>query len=142
MTCFTRPTGKILFTAILAAFLLAGTAEATTTSTVIGHGVILKGGKIAYASGTAKAPLTVSVKVTAAPIQTVKIQWSVICTKGGTSNADAYNSSTTPNSGVGTIATPGSLKLGLPFVHPNSCAVTVYSTLSKKGKQTVLVLQN
>jgi hypothetical protein len=142
MTCFTRPTGKILFTAILAAFLLAGTAEATTSSTVIGHGITLKGGKIAYASATARAPRTVSAKVTATPVQHVKIQWSVICTKGGTTDADAYNSSTTPNTGVSSIGTPGTLKLGLPFKNPNACAITVYSTLSKKGKQTLLVLQN
>ena len=140
MIGFAGPTGKIMFTPILAALLVAGTAQATG-SKVIGTGVALKGGKIYYASATARAPHTVSAKVIATPVQQVKIQWSVICTKGGTSDADAYNSSTTPKTGVGSISTPGTLKLALPFVHPNSCAVTIYSTLSKRGKQTLQVLQ-
>jgi hypothetical protein len=133
--------GKILLTASLA-LLLAGVATAKTGS-VIGHGVTLKGmgGKIAYASATAKAPTTVSAKISATPRQKVKVQWSMTCTKGGTSDADAYNSSTTPKSGVSSIAAPGTLKLALPFTKPTSCAVTVYSTLSKSGKQTLLVLQ-
>jgi hypothetical protein len=133
--------GKILLTASLA-LLLAGAATAKTGS-VIGHGVTLKGagGKIAYASATAKSPNTVAAKITVSPAQKVKVQWSMTCTKGGTTDADAYNSSTTPKSGVSSIAAPGSLKLALPFTHPNSCAVTVYSTLTKSGKQTLLVVQ-
>ena len=95
MIGFAGPTGKVIFTAILAALLAAGTAQAIG-SKVIGTGVALKGGKIYYASATARAPHTVSAKVIATPVQQVKIQWSVICTKGGTSDADAYNSSTTP----------------------------------------------
>jgi hypothetical protein len=134
-------TGKILLTASLA-LLLAGVATAKTGS-VIGHGVTLKGmgGKIAYASATAKSPHSVTAKISATPRQKVKLQWSMTCTKGGTSDADAYNSSTTPKSGVSTVAAPASVKLALPFVNPNSCAVTVYSTLSRSGKQTLLVLQ-
>ena len=128
-----------LFTAILA-LALAGTAAAASGK-VIGKGTILKGGKIAYASATARSPRSVSARVTATPIQAVKIQWSVICTKGGTTDADAYNSSTTPKTGVSSLKSPATLKLDLPFTHPNSCAVTVYSTLSKSGKQVLEVLQ-
>jgi hypothetical protein len=137
----TTMTGKILLTASLA-LVLAGVATAKTGS-VIGHGVTLKGmgGKIAYASATAKLPKTLSAQVSATPKQKVKVQWSMTCTKGGSSDADAYNSSTTPKSGVSTIAAPATLKLVLPFTKPTTCAVTVYSTLSKAGKQTLLVLQ-
>ncbi|MBV8396258.1 MAG: hypothetical protein JO064_08375 [Actinobacteria bacterium] len=125
-----------------AALLLAGSALAKSGG-VIGTGVTLKGagGKIAYASATAKAPNSVSAKITATPSQKVKIQWSMTCTKGGTTDADAYNSSTTPKSGISSISAPGSLKLGLPFAKPSSCAITVYSTLSKSGKQTLTVIQ-
>ena len=134
-------TGKILLTASLA-LVLAGAATAKTDG-VIGHGVTLKGmgGKIAYASATAKAPKTVSASIKVTPKQKVKVQWSMTCTKGGTADADAYNSSTTPKSGVSTVAAPGTVKLALPFSRPTTCAVTVYSTLSKAGKQTLLVLQ-
>ena len=113
------------------------------TTAVIGHGVTLKGmgGKIAYASATAKGPKSVTAQVTATPKQKVKIQWSMTCSKGGTSDADGYNSSTTPKSGVSTVAAPATLNLELPFTHPTACAVTVYSTLSHSGKQTLLVLQ-
>ena len=83
-----------------------------------------------------------SAKVVATPKQTVKLQWSVICTKGGTSDADAYNSSTTPSTGVSALVSGKSVQLKLPFVHPNACAITVYSTLAKKGKQTLEVLQD
>ena len=68
-------TGKILLTAALA-LVLAGTAVAKTTSKVIGHGTTLKGGKISYASATARAPKSVSAKVVATPSQNVKLQWS------------------------------------------------------------------
>jgi len=134
-------TGKILLAATLA-LALAGTAAAKTTSKVIGHGTTLKGGKISYASATARSPKTVSAKVVATPKQTVKLQWSVICTKGGSTDADAYNSSTTPSTGVSSLVSGKSLQLKLPFVRPNSCAITVYSTLAKKGKQVLEVLQD
>jgi hypothetical protein len=134
-------TAKILLTASLA--LLLATAATAKTTAVIGHGVTLKGmgGKIAYASATAKGPKSVTAQVTATPKQKVKIQWSMTCSKGGTSDADGYNSSTTPKSGVSTVAAPATLNLELPFTHPTACAVTVYSTLSHSGKQTLLVLQ-
>jgi hypothetical protein len=135
-------TGKILLAATLA-LALAGTAAAKTTSKVIGHGTALKGGKISYASATAKTPKSVSAKVITTPKQTVKLQWSVICTKaGGTTDADAYNSSTTPSTGVSSLLSGKVVQLKLPFTHPSSCAVTVYSTLAKKGKQTLEVLQD
>jgi hypothetical protein len=138
---FARTTGKILLTATLALFL-AGVVQARTSSKVIATGVLLKGGKIAYAQGTAKVPNTVSAKVIAVPAQPVKIQYSLTCTKGGSTDADAYNSSTTPSSGQFTAATPLSRKLTLPFAKPTTCSVTVYATISKKGKETLTVLQD
>ena len=137
----TRSTGKFLVTAALA-LALAATAAGKTSSTVIGKGVIIKGSKIAYGSATAKSPTSVSAQIAATPNQNVKVQWSMTCTKGGTSDADAYNSSTTPKSGQSTVMTPATVKLDLPFVHPTSCAITIYGTMLKGGKETMTILQN
>jgi hypothetical protein len=136
-----RTTGTILLTAALA-LLLAGVVQARTSSKVIGTGVALKGGKISYAQATAKGPSTVSAKVIAVPAQPVKIQYSLTCTKGGTADADAYNSSTTPSSGQFTTTTSLARKLTLPFAKPTSCSVIVYATISKKGKETLTILQD
>jgi hypothetical protein len=138
---FVRTSGKILLAATLA-LLLAGVVQARTSSKVIATGVLLKGGKISYAQGTAKGPKTVSAKVIAVPAQPVKIQYSLTCTKGGTADEDAYNSSTTPSSGQFTATTSLARKLTLPFAKPTSCSVIVYATISKKGKETLTVLQD
>jgi hypothetical protein len=117
--------------------MLAGFAEATARSKVIAHGTNLKGGKIAYATAGTKAPRTLTAKVTAVPAQTVKIQYSITCTRTDTFSPAA----TSIQSDQFSAATPLTRKLKMPFASPKLCDVTVYSTLSKTGKQTLEIIQ-
>jgi hypothetical protein len=71
----------------------------------------------------------------------VKISYSVVCSKGTVANAEGYNESTTPVTGVVTVMSPALKKLPLSLANPTTCAVTVYSQLTKAGKQTLEVLQ-
>jgi hypothetical protein len=137
-----RQTGKILLTALLA-LLVAGAADARTTTKVIATGATLKGGggKIAYAQVSAKQPRSVSARISATPAQKVKISYSVVCSKGTATNNEGYNESTTPKTGVITAMTPLTQKLPMSVASPTSCAITVYSQLSRTGKQKLEVLQ-
>jgi len=126
------------------ALLLTATAMARTDVKVLAKGALLKDGKTGYAQGTATKPKTLSVMVKTTPAVKVKIQYSVICTKGGTSSAsnDGANSSTTPLSGELEVTTPATTKLKLPFTSPTSCSLTVYTTLPRKGpKETLEILE-
>jgi hypothetical protein len=135
MTRFT----KILFTATLA-LALAGTAAARPALKVIGHGVALNT-KISYASGTAASPRAISAKIVPVPAQMVKVQWAMSCSKGSQTNAEGYNTSTKSKSGESSVHGPATVKFAMPIARPTTCTVTVYSTLAKKGKQTLSILQ-
>ena len=143
MTSFVaRSTGKILlvFAVVLA---LGGIASAHTSGKVIAKGILLKDGKTGYAQANASAPSALSVRVTATPAAKVKMQWSVVCSKGvvATAENDAYDASTAPKVGQSYLQSPGTLKLPLPLAKPKSCSVTVYATLPKKGKETLELIQ-
>lgn len=140
ITSLAHLTGKILLTMVLA-LLLTATAMAKTNVKVLAKGALLKDGKTGYAQATAAKPKTLSVMVQTTPAVKVKIQYSVICTKGGTNNTDGANSSTTPLSGSLSVTSPATTKLKLPFTSPTSCSLTVYTTLPKKGpKETLEIL--
>jgi hypothetical protein len=124
------------------ALVFAATAMGKTNAKVLAKGALLKDGKTGYAQATAVKPKTLSVMVTTTPKVKVKVQYSVICTKGGTANTDGANSSTTPVSGSFNVATT-TTALKLPFANPTSCSLTVYTTLPKKGpKETLEILQS
>jgi len=138
---FARLTGKAVLVAALA-LVAAGVAQAATKTKVIATGQQLTDGKTSYALVTAKSPTKLSAKVTVSPSQKVKLSYSVVCTKkGGTVDADGANSSTTPSSASMSVTAPITQLLKLPFAHPTSCTVTVYSQLLKKGKATLQILQ-
>ncbi len=140
ISSFARPTGKVVLVAALV-LLTAGIAQATTKAKVIATGQQLTDGKTSYAQATAKSPSKVSAKVTVSPSQKVKLSYQVTCSKGGTTDADGYNASTTPSSGTMSVTAPITQALKLPFAHPKTCTVVVYSTLAKKGKSTLQILQ-
>ena len=135
-----HPTGKILFTALLV-LLLAPAAEAATSSRVIGHGSPLKGGKIVFVQTSATGPRTLFVKVTADPAQKVTVTYTIGCAPG-VSNGDVGYEATQPQTLYILAKAPLTRKLNLPFAHPRVCSLSVYSSLSKKGKQTLEVLQD
>jgi hypothetical protein len=127
----------------LLALLVTASALAMSNAKVLAKGALLKDGKTGYAQATAARPKVLSVMVQTTPAVKVKIQYSVICTKGGTANADGANSSTTPSEGTLEVMTPATTKLKLPFTSPTSCSMTVYTTLPKKGpKETLEILQS
>ena len=143
MTSFVaRSTGKTLL--VTAAALVIGvTAEAKTSSKVIAKGGLIKSSLVGYAQANAASPTAISVRVTATPAQKVKMQWSIVCSKGvvPTAENEGYDASTAPKTGQSFLQSPGTLKLPMPLAHPKSCSVTVYGTLSKKGKETLEVIQ-
>jgi hypothetical protein len=123
---------------LMPALLLASAAGAAVRGKVIAHGTTLTGGKIAYAKAGATAPRTLAAKVTAAPPQTVKIQYSISCTT--TNTFDPLKTSI--KSDQFSAKTPVLRKLTLPLAKPKLCNVSVYSTLSQKGKQTLEIVQD
>jgi hypothetical protein len=140
VTIFRGIAGRTLLAAAVA-LLVAGTVEARTSAKVIAKGSVLKGGKVAYAQVSAKAPSALSARVKVTPAQKVKLSYSVVCSKGTVANAEGYNETTTPVTGVVTAMTPVTKKLPLSIAHPTSCAITVYSQVFKTGKQTLEILQ-
>ena len=138
---FAQLTGKILLTTLLA-LLLAGSAMAKPSGKVLAKGILLKDGKTGYVQASATKPTSLSVSIATTPAVKVKIQYSVICTSGGASStsADGEVASTTPLSGTLSAMTPSVQKLKLPFAHPATCSLTVYTTLPKKGPKETLEL--
>lgn len=137
-----RPTGKILLAAALA-LLLAGTADARTSSKVIASGVLLKGGMYAYAQGNAVWPKSLSARVTTIPSQKVLLKWSVVCAKktAPAAAAEGYNASTASKTGQKTVTSPATAALPMPFARPKTCSVSVYARLVVKAKATLQILQ-
>ena len=135
-----RPTGKIALVAALA-LLTVGIAQAAHSAKVIATGPQLKDGKTSYAQATVKSPTKLSAKVIVAPAQQVKLQYSVVCATGATADADAADPSTTPSTGTISLKAPVTQVLKLPFAHPKSCTVVVYSIFPKKAKSTLQILQ-
>jgi len=140
ISSFARPTGKVLLAAALA-LGAAGIADAATHAKVIGRGTVLKDGKTSYAQATARAPRAVSAKVTVTPAQKVKISYSLTCSKGAAVTEDAYDPSTEASTGTVSVTAPVTQVLKLPFARPKTCAIVVYSMLSKKAKSTLVILQ-
>jgi hypothetical protein len=141
---FARLTGKALLVAapaLLAAALLTAGAQATAKPKVIATGQQLTDGKTSYAQVTAKSPTTVSARVTVNPSQKVKLSYQVVCSKGASAHADGYDLSSTPSSASISVTAPITQVLRLPYAHPKSCSITVYSQLAKKGKATLQILQ-
>jgi hypothetical protein len=134
-----RPTGTTLLAATVALLLLAGVAQASTASTIVARGKLLSDGKTSYATGTLKSPKSVSAKVTISPAQTVKISYSMNCSKGQT-GVDNYDPSTKVSSDTFAATAPLTRALKLPFANPKTCTVTVYAQTTKKAKPTLLII--
>ena len=107
------------------ALTLGGPSGASTMGKVIGQGKLLKGHLIAVAEATAKAPTTVSLKIIATPAQQVKVDWSLVCSKGTLAlpgNTEAPGAPAVPagsgpeeKSGELSATTPLSRQLALPL---------------------------
>lgn len=130
-----RVTG--LLTVLLSATLAGGAAAALGTSTVIGHGVRLKGTNLWYAEGKAVSPKTISASVVALPEQAVKVQWSVVCQRPNKIDP-AIQLAATERSGQTSVRAATTVKLALPYANPPTCIVTVYATL---GTNSTLMLR-
>ena len=132
---------------IVAAFalLLAGAADARTSSKVIANGILLKGGLYAYAQANANGPTSLSAKVSTTPSQKVLLQWSVSCSNqlaaNGAASVDAYDPSTAQKSGQKSVTSPAIAVMPLPFAHAKSCSVSLYAKLGKKAKTTLQIVQ-
>src|SRR5262249_34223234 len=78
------------------ALLTAGIAQAAHSAKVIATGQQLKDGKTSYANATVKSPTKVSAKGIVSGSAPVKLQYSVVCSKGLTADADAAHPAPTP----------------------------------------------
>ena len=142
----------VMLLATVLAVTLGGASDASITGKVIGQGKLLKGHLIAVAEATAKTPTTVSLKIIATPAQQVKVDWSLVCSKGSLAlpgDTEAPAAPTAPagsgpeeKSGDFSATTPLSRLLGLPVAHPKICIVSVYGTLSKNGTELIQILQS
>lgn len=134
---------KVLMFAVLA-LLLAGAADARTTSTVIGTGGVYpnSGEKLLYAQASASHPASLSTKVITSPGQKVILKWAVSCGLG-TAVGENEDPTTKQNSNQKTVTSPATVPLALPLAHPKTCSISVYAYLTKKANATakLLVLQ-
>jgi hypothetical protein len=128
--------------AALAAGLLAAVAAGASAATgkVIAHGSRLKATRIFFAQGTAVSPSLVSVRLSAKPVQPVKVQWALVCQKPNKADP-AIQIAATSTQGETTVTGPATVKLKLPFKHPPTCVASVYGTLTKNGSLVLQVLQ-
>jgi hypothetical protein len=135
---------RALFAGGAAALAVGAAAGAAGAAKVIGRSDPLQGKRTASATGGTTAPKLLSVRVVAAPAQKVTVTSSVICSKSGSTGTDAapeHELDTAIKSGKFSARAPLTRPLTLPIAHPESwCSVVVYSTLSKRGKQTVYIL--
>jgi hypothetical protein len=130
---------RLLPAAFVVAAVAAGAAAATNK--VIAEGTQLKGTKIWYAQGTARAPKTVSASVAPRPAQSVKVQWSVVCQRPNPQDP-AIHLAPQGKSGQTSVRGAATVKLALPYAKPHTCIATVYATLAKSGKLTLRLLQS
>jgi hypothetical protein len=138
-----RPRRAAIALAVTAGLAATAVAGARTESTVIATAKNTKG-QIAVAVGSAKAPvhrLTFTVKPTAP--QRVSIAWSLSCQTGATKgNGPGANTPTATSGGTFKANAPFTQDVKLPSAHTLGCSISVYSTLSKPGKETVQILEN
>ena len=141
----------VILSAAVIALSFGASSGASITGKVIAQGKLLKGHLIAVAEATAKTPTTVSLKIIATPAQQVKVDWSLVCSKGTLAlpgDTEAPGATAAPagsgpeeKSGVFSATTPLSRLLALPLAHPKICIVSVYGTLAKKGTEVIQILQ-
>jgi hypothetical protein len=116
--------------AVVAAAVVA-TAAAAATPRVIGSASAGGDYAIANASGTAKHPHQVYVRVLAKPAQAVRGAWTLVCSKG-------FGAGT--KSGTVTGRAPFTKPLKLPMKNSDQCIVSANAQLSRSGTVTVQIL--
>ncbi len=88
---------------------------------------------IALASGSTNHPATISVRILAAPNQTVDASWNLVCSRGlGAGSKDGQFSA----------RTPVTKRLTFPMENPDSCTAAASDQLSDSGNVTVLLLHS
>ncbi len=131
---YTRPTVKIVLTAI-AALVLVSAAGARPAGKIVWHGSLSNGGKTAHVKAAVSKPSKLTYKVVASPAQKVNVYTSIVCSMGANNgNGDQGYDSTYPQTFASKLKAPLSGQIKLPFPHPKFCTVEVFSTLSKGGK--------
>jgi hypothetical protein len=116
--------------AVIVAAACAGAAFAAGGK-IIGSSSAAGDYAIAQASGTAKHPHAVLVRVTAKPSQRVSGAWSLVCTKG-------FGAGTKSGNVKGRA--PFTQPLTLPMRSVDSCIVSANAQLSGSGRITVQLL--
>ena len=85
---------------------------------------------IAQATGEAKSPRTIKLRVTATPSQRVSVAWTMVCVEGMGAGS---------KSGQFEATAPLTRALRKPSSRPDSCTVSANAQLSESGKVVVRI---
>jgi hypothetical protein len=117
---------------VLTVFTLAGAAAAATSAErVIGRKSTSGDFAIVVASGAAKKPVAIRVRVTSVPRQPVQVTWRATCRKG-TGSASRQ--------GQFRATTPVTRAVRFPMLKPDRCSVSASAQLELQGALTVTLL--
>jgi len=106
-------------------------AGPASTLRVIGQQTASGDSATALASGTAKHPRALYVRVRATPSQRVSVSWSMTCSKGLGAGS---------RSGDFTAYTPVTRRMPFPTRKPDSCSVSATAQLDDSGTIKVALL--
>jgi hypothetical protein len=122
------------------ALLLAGAADARTTTKVVGTGGVYpnSGQKLLYAQATANNAKSLSAKLIVKPAQTLTLDWTVSCSNGVAVGANVAPG-TKQLSGKKTVKSSAVTLMPLPIAHAKQCSASVYAYMTKKVNATAKI---
>jgi hypothetical protein len=120
--------------AVAAAFLTAveTIGAGQTALRVIGRKSTSGDYAIALASGRARKPTALYMRVLARPNQRIDAAWTMVCSKGFGAGS---------KSGRFSASTPVTRRLRMPMTRPDDCTVSGSAQLRRSGRVTVLLLK-
>lgn len=110
--------------------LIAAGVPAAASAKTIGRASASGDYAIAVASGNAKHPRRVYVKVTSSPHQRAMVSWTMVCSRG-------YGAGS--KSGQFTRRTTIRRKLKMPYRRPSNCTVSASAQLDNGGHVNVVL---
>lgn len=119
-----------LFAVVLGLAETVGAAE--TKLRVIGRHSASGDFATTIASGRAKRPTALYMRVLARPNQGIAANWLILCSKGLGSGS---------KSGKFSAMTPVTRRLRMPMARPSNCSVSGSARLRRSGRVTVLLLK-
>ncbi len=126
-----RAKAGLIAVALTVALVAAAVAE-TASLRVFGRASKSGTRAMAAASGVARRPAMILVRVRARPSQRVSGAWMMVCSRGG---------ETGTKSGILVARTPFTRRLQLALRNPTTCTATANAQLGRRGRVTVILLK-